>query len=74
MEFHGITVRDFDIFSLRGALYGVSFLPIGIVSCFVVGFLAVPLMFISELKILSKKWEKKHIVFTISHYNFIEKY
>ena len=55
MEFHGITVRDFDIFSLRGALYGVSFLPIGIVSCFVVGFFAVPVMFISELKILSKK-------------------
>ena len=53
--FKGMTERDFEIFSLRAPMFGLSFIGFGLVPCLIVGVVIVPIMFLSEVKIIKNK-------------------
>ena len=55
--FSAMTDRDFEIFSLRAPMYGLSYIGFGLYPCLIVGIIVVPIMFISELKIIKKNKE-----------------
>ena len=52
--FKGMTERDFELFSLRAPMYGLSYIGFGLYPCLIVGVVAVPIMFISEIKLIKK--------------------
>ena len=52
--FSGMTRRDFDIFSLRPAMYSLSFIGFALYPCLIIGLIAVPVMLISEIKLLKR--------------------
>ena len=49
---YGITKRDFEIFSLRPLMYSTSFMGFGLYPCLIIGIIVVPIMYISELKLI----------------------
>ena len=49
----GITRRDFDIFSLRAPMYSLGLTGLGLLPCLIVGVVAVPIMLISEIKLIN---------------------
>lgn len=52
--FNGMTVRDFDIFSFRPLMYGLSYTPLAFYPVFGVGFISCIIMLYSELRLLNK--------------------
>ena len=52
--FTGMTERDFEIFSFRTPMYALSYLGYGLYPCLIVGVVMVPIMFLSEIKLLKK--------------------
>ena len=52
--FKGMTERDFELFSLRAPMYALSYIGFGLYPCLIVGVVAVPIMFISEIKLINK--------------------
>ncbi len=55
--FYGITRRDFDIFSFRAPMYALSYVGLGLIPCLVVGVVVVPIMLLSEIKLINKSNE-----------------
>ncbi len=53
--FEGITRRDFDIFSFRAPMYSLSYIGFGLLPCLIVGVCIVPIMLLSEIKLLKNK-------------------
>lgn len=53
--FSGMTRRDFEIFSFRPCLYSLSFIGFSLYPCLIIGIVAVPIMFLSEIKIIKKE-------------------
>lgn len=58
--FYGLTKRDLDIFSFRPLLYSLSFIGLGLYPTIIMGICSIPLMILSEIKILKPK-KKMHI-------------
>lgn len=52
--FYGITRRDFDIFSCRAPMYALSYIGFGLLPCLIVGVVVVPIMLVSEIKLINK--------------------
>jgi len=52
--FTGMTERDFEIFSFRAPMYFSSFLGFGLTPCLIIGVIIVPIMFLSEVKLIMK--------------------
>ena len=52
--FMGMTERDFEIFSFRTPMYALSFIGYGLYPILVLGVAIVPIMFISEIKLINK--------------------
>ena len=53
--FTGMTERDFEIFSFRAPMYALAFVGYGLYPILILGTLIVPIMFISEIKLLKKE-------------------
>ena len=53
--FHGMTERDFEIFSFRAPMYLLSYIGFMLYPILIFGLAVVPLMFISELKLIKNK-------------------
>ena len=53
--FVGMTERDFEIFSLRAPMYALSYIGFSLYPCLILGIIVVPIMFLSELKIIRRK-------------------
>ena len=52
--FYGMTERDFEIFSLRAPMYALSYIGFSLYPCLIVGIVVVPIMFLSEIKLVNK--------------------
>lgn len=52
--FYGMTERDFEIFSFRAPMYSLSYLGFGLYPVLILGVLIVPIMFLSEYKLIKK--------------------
>lgn len=52
--FKGMTERDFEIFSFRAPMFGLAFIGFSLYPCLIVGAIAVPLMLLSEIKLINK--------------------
>jgi len=50
--FNGMLYRDYEIFAGRPALYALSFLGLGLLPSMVMGVVAVPVMLVSEIKLI----------------------
>ena len=57
--FIGMTERDFEIFSFRAPMYFSSFIGFGLTPCLIIGVVIVPIMFISEVKLITKYNKKE---------------
>ena len=57
--FKGMTERDFELFSLRAPMYSLSYIGYGLYPCLIVGVVAVPIMFISEIILIKKNKKGK---------------
>lgn len=55
--FNGMTERDFEIFSLRAPMYGLSYIGFGLMPCLILGAIIVPIMLFSEIKLIKNKKE-----------------
>ncbi|MCF0117293.1 MAG: MFS transporter [Bacilli bacterium] len=51
----GMTMRDFDIFSFRAPMFALSYIGLLLYPSLLIGFLSVPIMLVSEIKILNKQ-------------------